>query len=259
MPTCFIDKTEHKIELAETPMVENWLKVYSGKSFKISKKFDFGTCKKLYKILKNNGSLVKKFKLDFDYQSLLDLCNLETLSNIHLQVVQLQKKYKNVTNLLNKNTNGEWNLIHDLIHIQEKRIRSDKIEFSQSTSKTDHDPDSLTKNWCWEERLTQHEFHKSASFDEWHINIPFAELGRHPYECFLYSPNTWRYEGTMSGQLGVRLEVQLRRAYKQPEVGYHEWCTQQKIPAVGYHFPLANFSGKFPYEILNASEITIQE
>lgn len=259
MPICIIDKIEHKIELAKTPMVENWLKVYSGKAFKISKKFNFTTCEKLNEILKINNSLFKKLKLDFDYQSLQDLCNIKTLSKIHVQMVELQKTYKNSTDFLNKNTKGQWDLIHELLHIQEQRIRVDKIEFSQSKKKISHDSDGLTKNWSWEPKLTKEQFHKSASFDEWHINIPFAELGRHPYECFLYSPNTWQREGTMVGQIGVRLQVQLRRACQQPELGYHEWCSQQKIPTVGTHFPLANFLNEFPYDILNASEITIQD
>lgn len=259
MSICYIDNTKHRIELAETPMVENWLKVYSGKSFKISKKFNLTTCEKLNQILKNKNSLFKKFQLDFDYQSLEDLCNLEILSKIHLQIVKIQKTHKNSTKFLNTNTNGEWDLIHELLHIQEKRIRTDKIEFSQSANKMCHDPDALTNNWSWRPKLTEQQFYKSSSFEEWHINIPFAELGRNPYECFLYSPNTWQCEGTMLGQIGVRLQVQLRRAYKQPELGYHEWCLQQKIPAVGTHFPFANFLDEFPYNILNASEITIQE
>lgn len=258
MPICYIDKKKYRIEIAETPMVENWLKVYSGKSFKINKNFDLTTCRKINQILKDNYNLFKKFKLDLEYQSLYDLCKSETLARIHVQIVELQKTHKKSTDLLNKNTNGQWDLLHDLLHSQESRIKFDKIEFNQTTNTIDHDSNALTDNWSWEPKLTEQQYHTSASFDGWHINIPPTELGRHPYECFLNSPNTWQREGTMLGQIGVRLQVQLRRTYQQPERGYNEWCSQQKIPVVGNNFPLANFLDDFTSDMLGASEITIE-
>jgi len=258
MAICYIDKTKHKIELAETPMVENWLKVYSGKSFKINKEFDFTTCRKIEEILKTNHNLFKKFKLDFNYLSLHDLCRIETLSRIHVQIVELQKTHKKGTDLLNKNTDGLWDLLHDLLHAQESRIRNGNIEFNQTKNDVTHDSKALTENWSWESKLSGQQYHTSASFDRWHINIPTAELGRHPYECFLYSPDTWQREGSILGQIAVRIQVQLTRTHGQPERGYHEWCSQQNIPVIGNNFPLANFLDDFTSDILGASEITIE-
>jgi len=254
MTTCFLDNNPYAIELARTPMTKNWLEIYAGKTFQINTRIDSSVCENLQKILQKHNSLFKKFNLTFDHES---LWQLDTLANIHVQIVELQKQHKKSTDLLNRNTNGDWDLLHDLIHTQEAIVKKRCMEFGIGKSEIVHDSKSLTENWSWEPRLTAQQYHESASFERWHINIPTAELGRHPYECFLFSPDTWQREGSMLGQIATRLEIQLNHTNELPDAGYEEWCKAQDIPIIGNNFPLAKFVD-YPVDILQAKTLRIE-
>lgn len=256
MTTCFLNNKPYSIELSHTPIVKNWLGIHAGKTFQINKTIDLSISETLEKILQKHDSLFKKFNLDFDYES---LWQLETLANIHVQIVELQKQHRKSTDLLNRNTNGDWDILHDLIHTQETIVKKRCMEFALDKSEIVHDSksQSFTENWSWEPRLTAQQYHESASFERWHINLPTAELGRHPYECFQYSPDTWQREGSMLGQIATRLTIQLNHTNEQPDAGYQEWCKAQDIPMIGNNFPLAKFV-EYPVDLLQAKTLRIE-
>jgi hypothetical protein len=254
MSICFLNDKPYAINLAPTPMVKKWIESYAGKTFQIKKQIDASVCNRLKKILQKHDTLFKKFNLYFDNNS---LWQIETLANIHVQIVELQKLHKKSTDLLNKNTDGDWDLLHDLIHKQESLVKNRCMEFGLDNSEVIHNSGSQTENWSWESRLTQQQYHESASFERWHINLPTSELGRHPYECFTYSPNTWQREGSLLGQISRRLEVQLEYKQGRPDAGYEEWCKAQDLPIIGNNFPLAKFVDD-PTHILQAKTLRIE-
>ena len=262
MSLCIIDNKKHfQIQLADTPFVGKWLEKYQGKKFKTSVRFPGSPDhKKLYEILKKNESLFNKFKLyDLCVSSANELYKRSRLSQIHLAIVIFQKEFRKSTNLMNQNTNGEWDEIHELLHNLENHIRTGNKEFVCGDDGLQHDSNSHAQNWSWDPILSHDEYHQSASFDIWHINVPTNELGRHPYECFLHSPDTWEQEGSMLGQIHNRLKAGLARIFPQPDKNYAEWCGIQGLPVVGNNFPLANFKNEQDaLEILDSSELEIQ-
>ena len=169
-----------------------------------------------------------------------------------------QKNYKSGTDLANRNTNNDWDFIHDYLHALETDIRHNTATFGQGDKALGHDSDTLTENWSWEPLLETEEFYESSAFARYHFNVPFTELGRHPYEAFLHSPSTYNVEGSMIGQVGQNVEVQLVKTFPRPDKGYEEWCTQNNLPPVGTHFPLANFVNQSDAkQIINADSIKI--
>jgi len=259
MAVCFINNKEYEIKLANTPLVKKWLEIYNNITFKLHKSFDKTTVEDLYNLLSKHHKFFSKMTFNFSSYDKESLWNKQTLSKIHLQIVKFQKNYKKSTDLLNRNTNNDWDLLHDLLHKLEIQIREKEAEFSVGDSDLTHDSQGLTKNWSWDPRLTPQEFMDSASFDRWHLNIPTAELGRHPYECYCYSPDTWKEEGSMLGQIPIRITVKLAKTYPTPDQGYYEWCNTLSILPLGNNFPLANFNENFIPDILNAEDIRIAQ
>ena len=242
MPTCFIDNQPYKIKLADTPFVKNWLRVYDNKNFPVKKSIDKGAHNKIKTLaLKHQNFFQKMGLVELARANSVDLWQRKNLSKIHLEIVIFQKNYKGSTDLMNKNTDGEWNNIHDYLHEQEKVIEKEKTIFGTGSVDLDHDSYTQSKNWSWEPILTVAEFHASASFDRWHFNVPLSELGRYPYECFKHSPDTWKQEGSLIGQISSKIKAQLSNTYNNPDKGYEDWCSQNKIPVIGDVFQLASF------------------
>jgi len=257
MATCLIDGKEFQIQLAQTPMVRNWLDVYNEKIFSINQGFDLSYCDSIIKILEKNKNLFNTFKLFLDKLEIVDLWDLQTISNLHLQIVNIQRHHTGITDFLNKRSNNDWDLIHELVHKQESQITNGTAEFSSTPTDKIHNSKALAHSWSWKELVTQQQFHDSASFERWHINFPTAELGRFPYECFRFSPDSWQQEGSMFGQLAVTLNIQLCKTHPRPHNGYEAWCEKQNLPPVGDNFPLANFIGEAPRELIYAKQLSI--
>ena len=242
MPTCFIDNQPYKIKLADTPFVKNWLKVYDNKNFPVKKSIDKEAHNKIKTLAVKHQNFFQKMGLvELARANSVDLWQRKNLSKIHLEIVIFQKNYKGSTDFMNKNTDGEWNNIHDYLHEQEKVIEKEKTIFGTGSVDLDHDSYTQSKNWSWEPILTVAEFHASASFDKWHFTVPLSELGRHPYECFKHSPDTWKQEGSLIGQISSKVEANLSYTYSNPDRGYEDWCGENNIPVIGDTFPLASF------------------
>ena len=259
MSICYIDQKKFNIEIVDSPMVSNWLKIYNGVTFKLSKPFDKKIVDQDDIILSEYQNFFKKLQINLEYEDKTDLYSLKVLSKIHVEIVNFQKKFQKGTNFINENTNENWDLLHDLLHNLESQIKTGVIEFRTNDAKVTHDHAGLTENWSWEPKLSKDEFHASASFSRSHINIPTAELGRLPYECFLYSPDTWLNEGSIHGQIGNSLHLQMNKTSPRPDKGYEEWCQTQKIPVIGNNFPLANFTDNFAIQLVEAKEIIIEK
>ena len=242
MATCIINNKEYEIELANTPFTAQWLEHNNNKVLPVKVGYDTDTHTELSTLLNKHRNFFKKLKLTTlsEVQD-DDLWNQQTLNDIHLEIVSFQKNHKTGTDLANRNTNYEWDYIHDYLHALETDIRHNTATFGHGEKSLGHDSKTLTQNWSWDPLMTANEFYESSSFDRYHFNVPFTELGRHPYEAFIYSPNTYHQEGSMIGQVGQNVEVQLVKTYPSPEKGYQEWCDQNELPPAGTHFPLANF------------------
>lgn len=242
MSTCVINNKEYEIEIAKTPFTAQWLKHYNNKVFDVKLVYDTDNHKKLGAVIDRHRDLFKKLQLKtLSKVEDIDLWDQETLNAIHLEIVLFQKNHKKGTDLANRNTNNDWDFIHDYLHALERDIRLKTATFGHGDKSLRHDSKTLTTNWSWEPLLDTKEFYESSSFDRYHFNVPFTELGRHPNEAFLYSPNTYKEEGSMIGQVGQNVEVQLRKTFPTPDKGYEEWCQRNNLPPVGTHFPLANF------------------
>ena len=253
MPSCILNDKKYELDIADTPMARIWLSNYSGVTFSLKTEVDKKLFNDLDNILTRHNDLFKKFGLQFKK----DFLSLAELSATHVQIVEMQKTHKKSTDILNKSTNGDWDIFHDLLHQAESHLRSEVYTYSTSQHDKVHNAQDLTDKWTWEPRLTTDEFHASASFDRWHINVPTAELGRHPYECFIFSPDTWHREGSMLGQISTRIELQMNQTCKRPDKGYEQWCDDNHIPPAGNNFPLANFKDDFANDLLHSTEITI--
>lgn len=257
MSICILNDKKYQIKLANTPFVRAWLERYNGVEFRCVEKFKKDKASNICTLLEKHKSIFHKFDLDFSEVNTTSVLNKHVLRQVHCKIVQLQKKYKKSTDLLNKNTNGDWNMLHELIHKVEKQLCRDQIQFSVGLSSLKHDPDLQVKNWSWKQTLTQQEFMESSSFDRWHLSVPLAELGRHPYECFCYSPETWNDEGSTFGQISHLITAQLSKTYPRPDKGYYSWCKKQNIFPMGDNFPLADFNKEFIQDLINAETIRI--
>tara|TARA_B100001094_G_C18084347_1_gene746940 strand:- start:434 stop:1222 length:789 start_codon:yes stop_codon:yes gene_type:complete len=260
MSVCIINEKEYKIEIAKTPFATQWLRLFNNKSLPVKVGYNTDAYEKLSKVLTSHKNFFKKIKL----QALSnikenDLWDRKKLQELHLEIVMLQKNYKKSTNLANINTNDDWDYMHDYLHELEQSIRNNMAVFGYGEKLLRHDSKALTENWSWEPLMSIDDFYKSSDFDRFHINVPFKELGRHPYESFIFSPDTYRQEGSMLGQIGNNIEVQLVKTFPRPEKGYEEWCKQNNLPCVGTHFPLANFvNEKDVQEIIYTDSIKIK-
>ena len=265
MSLCIINDKKHQIRLANTPFVNIWLERYNNIEFKCVKKFAKEKASNICKLLEKHQRIFHKFGLNFSKVNTKSVWNRHLLREIHCKIVQLQKKYKKSTGLLNKNTQGDWFMLHELLHEFEDQLYKGRIEFIVGNHGLRHVSDLLEENfsdlleenWSWEPILTQQQFMESSSFDRWHLNVPLAELGRYPYECFCHSPETWNEEGSMLGQISPLIEGQLSKTYPRPDKGYHSWCKKLNILPLGNNFPLANFSIEFPQDLANAETIRI--
>jgi hypothetical protein len=257
MPVCIINSNEHQITLADTPFVSKWLDIYNNVDFKCVKKINKKNALDICTILSKYQKVFQKFGLDFSEVNENTIWNKELVSKTHCQIVQIQKKYKKSTDVLNLNTNNEWDLLHELLHEFENQLFEDQIEFSVVDLSLKHNAELQEKNWSWKAILTPQEFMDSSSFDQWHLNVPTAELGRHPYECFYYSPDTWDQEGTMLGQISPFIKAQINERHPSPDKGYHDWCKKINILPVGNNFPFARFKGDPPIELIDAEKIRI--
>lgn len=260
MSVCIINQKEYEIEIAKTPFATKWLELFNNKLLPVKARYNTDAYKKLSQILPLHKNFFKKIKLQaLSTISENDLWDRKKLQQLHLEIVMFQKNYKKSTNIANINTNNDWDYIHEYIHKLEQSIRTNTAVFGYGDNLLTHDSKGLTENWSWEPLMTIDDFYKSSNFDRFHINVPFTELGRHPYECFIYSPNTYKQEGSMIGQIGNNVEVQLVKTFPRPEKGYEEWCKQNNLPCVGKHFPLANFvNEKDAQEIIYADSIKIK-
>jgi hypothetical protein len=257
MSVCIIDDKEYPITLADTPFVQKWLEIYDNVEFYCIKKFNKDNALELCRLLSKHQKKIFKFGLDFSEINEKTVWNKSLISKIHCQIVAVQKKYKKSTKMLNLNTNNDWNLIHEVLHNFEHQLLRDQIDYSVGNSELMHNPDLQQENFSWEPLLTPQQFYDSSSFDLWHLNVPTAELGRHPHECFCYSPDTWDNEGTMMGQISPRIKAQLSKTYPCPDKGYYEWCKKLGILPVGNSFPLANFEKENIIELIDANTIKI--
>jgi len=257
MPICIVNGKEYQITLADTPFVNKWLEIYNDVEFKCVKKIDKDNALDICRIVSRHQKIFQKFGLDFSGINEKTVWDKDIVSRTHCEIVKIQKKYKKSTNALNLNTNNDWNLLHEILHDFESQLFRDRIEFSVGDSSLNHDPDLQDENWSWKAILTTQEFMDSSSFDQWHLNVPIAELGRHPYECFCYSPDTWDQEGTMLGQISPFIKAQINERHPSPDKGYHDWCEKLNIPPVGNNFPLANFNGNPFVELVDAEKIRI--
>lgn len=257
MPICVINSKEFQITLADTPFVSKWLEIYNNVDFRCVKPFNKKNALDICTILAKHQKIFQKFGLECSEVNENTIWNKELVSKTHCQIVQIQKKYKKSTDLLNLNTNNDWNLLHEILHKFEKQVFADQIEFSVGNSSLHHDPALLEENWSWKPILTPQEFMDSSSFDQWHLNVPTAELGRHPYECFCHSPYTWDQEGTMLGQISPFITAHLSERHPSPDKGYHNWCKGLGILPVGNNFPFASFKKDPPIELVDAETIRI--
>jgi len=257
MAICIVDGKKYKITLADTPFVKKWLEIYNDVDFKCVKKINKSNAVGICEIVSRHQKVFKKFDLDFSEINEKSVWDKDLISKTHCKIVQIQKKYKKSTDILNLNTNNDWNLLHEILHEFENQLFADQLEFSVGDSSLKHDPDLQEKFWSWDEILTPQEFMDSSSFDKWNLNVPTAELGRHPYECFCYSPSTWDQEGTMLGQISPFIKAQINQRQPSPDKGYYDWCEKLKILPVGNNFPLANFDENTPIELLYAEKIRI--
>ena len=260
MSVCIINGKEYRIEIAKTPFATEWLRLFNNKSLPVKARYDTNAYEKLYKVLNLHKDFFKKIKLQsLSNVSENDLWDRKKLQELHLEIVTFQKNYKKSTEMANINTNNDWDYIHDYIHELEQSIRSNTAVFGYGEKLLNHDSEALAENWAWDPLMSIDDFYKSSDFDRFHINVPFTELGRHPYESFIFSPDTYKQEGSMLGRIGNSIEVQLVKTHPRPEKGYEEWCQQNGLPCIGTHFPLANFvNEKDAQQIIYTDSIKIK-
>ncbi len=259
MPICVIKDKEFKIEIADTPFAKEWLKCFNNTALPVKKHYDKKPHAKLWSTIQSNKNFFQKMQLEkLSKITENDLWNSSKLQEIHLEIVTWQKKYKKSTDFANANTNNGWDYLHDHVHAMEQCIRYTSAVFGVGDTELSHDSKTFSKLWTWESKISADDFKQSSSFDHYHINVPFAELGRHPYESYLYSPKTYHAEGSITGQIANDVLVQLVETYPRPDEGYEQWCEDNNVPCVGTHFPLANFINKSDaQQIVDASEIKI--
>ena len=259
MPVCVINEKEFEIEIADTPFVKKWLKFFNNTVLPVKKPYNKIPHTRLWKTIESNKNFFQKMQLEkLTNIKETDLWSNAKLQEIHLEIVSWQKKYKKSTDFANANTDNAWDFLHDYIHDMEECIRYTTAVFGVGDAQLNHDSKTLTKNWTWQSKISADDFKDSSSFDRYHINVPFAELGRHPYESYLYSPDTYKEEGSITGQVSNDVTVQLIKTFPRPDQGYEQWCNHNAIPFIGTHFPLANFKKiSEAQQLIDATEIKI--
>lgn len=242
MAICYLDDNPYDIILTETPMSAEWMDRFAGESLQIDTPYDRSTIDKLYQLINTHRPLFAKLRLEFltDISSLTELMRQQRLTDIHAGMVDLQKKHTGITDILTKNTQGGWENIHEHIHRLESQIRGNSMTFMRTVG-LNHDNTDTAPGWLWDNRFTAQEWADSTSFSTSDISMPTSELGRTPYEAFQFAPDNWRSEGSISGTIAPRVELQTGRRQHRPDQGYEEWCEAQGIPVIGDHLPLANF------------------
>jgi hypothetical protein len=242
MPICYLDDQPHEIALVDSPMAKRWIRLFEGETLLIKKPFDPSVIDRLYQMIKTNEDLFTKMRLTFltNISSVASLMHQETLTEIHSGMVDLQKTYRGTTDLLTRNTQGDWEQIHEHIHLLESQLRTHSLSFMR-TPAISHDTTDLELDWRWENRFTAEQWAQSTSFSTDHLTIPTTELGRTPYEAFQFAPDRWREEGSLIGHLAPRLDLRATRCDHRPDRGFERWCEQQDLPVIGEHIPLARF------------------
>lgn len=242
MPTCYLDDTPHDIVLAGTPMSAEWLDRFAGQILHIDKPYDRSTIDDLYQLINTHRPLFAKLRLGFltDVSSVTELMHQQNLTDIHAGIVDLQKRHTGITDILTQNTQGGWANIHEHLHRLESEIRANSMTFMKTVG-LDHDNTDTAPGWRWDDQFTAQQWAESTSFSTSHISIPTTELGRTPYEAFLFAPDKWQSEGSMAGIMAPRLRLRATRTRHRSDHGYEQWCGQQGLPVIGDHLPLANF------------------
>lgn len=243
MPTCYLDDDPHDIVLAGTPISDRWLELFAGQSLQINRPYDATTIDNLYDLITTHRPLFSKLRLDFltNISASTQLMHQRNLTDIHAGMVELQKKHRGITDILTKNTQGDWEAIHENIHILESKIRKDKMEFMR-TPGLQHDTTDISPGWRWDDQFTKTQWADSTSFTTSHLSIPTTELGRTPYEAFQFAPDQWQSEGSLNGVLAPRIDLRATGCQHRPDHGYEQWCERQGLPIIGEHLPMANFT-----------------
>jgi len=185
---------------------------FAGESLQIDTPYDRSTIDKLYQLINTHRPLFAKLRLEFltDISSLTELMRQQRLTDIHAGMVDLQKKHTGITDILTKNTQGGWENIHEHIHRLESQIRGNSMTFMRTVG-LNHDNTDTAPGWLWDNRFTAQEWADSTSFSTSDISMPTSELGRTPYEAFQFAPDNWRSEGSISGTIAPRVELQTGR------------------------------------------------
>ena len=242
MPICYLDDEPHEITLTDTVMSGAWLASFAGETLHRNGAYDTRTLDLLWHLIDTHRPLFAKLRLEFltAVARRTDLMHQPRLQDIHAGMVQLQKRHPGMTNLLTHNTAGGWAQIHEHIHDLESHLRKGGMTFMR-TPGLNHDTTDAEPEWLGEARFTAEQWRDSTTFTSAHLTIPTMELGRTPYEAFLYAPDRWHTEGSMAGTLAPRLIVNTQRSQRRPDQGYEQWCEAQGIPVIGDQLPLANF------------------
>jgi hypothetical protein len=242
MPVCYLDDNPYDIILVETPMSNKWMDSFAGETLRLNTPYDRSTIDELYQLIITHKPLFAKLRLDFltNITSKTELMHQQTLTDIHSSMVGLQKKHLRITDILVNNTKGGWENIHENIHRLEEQIRNTSMMFVRNSGLL-HDNTDTAPGWKWDNIFTAQEWADSTDFSTSNLSIPTMELGRTPYEAFLFAPDNWRSEGSISGTLAPRAVLSTSRSQRRPDQGYEEWCETQGIPVIGDHLPLANF------------------
>ena len=240
-----IHLAEYELEatIIDTPITKKWLERFQHQELPLISNFDFSTRDKLFAILTEYESLWSKFGLsELIVKDPTELLDQSRLADIHTAIVQIQKKYSKgpgITPILNKRTNNEWDIAHDLLHKLEEIIISGNAKFNKTQPTSDHDTEANSKHWQWESQFTADEWYDSTSFGTTNLELRLTELGRHPWECYLYSPDRWEQEGSLLGNLLPAIQLNIRNTKQSPTKEYEQWCKENSLPVIGSRVPFA--------------------
>ena len=240
-----IHLAEHELEatIIDTPFTKKWLERFQHQELPLISNFDFSTRDKLFAILTEYESLWSKFGLfELIVKDPTELLDQSRLADIHTAIVQIQKKYSKgpgITPILNKRTNNEWDIAHDLLHKLEEIIISDNANFNKTQPISDHDSEVNSKHWQWESQFTADEWCESTGFGTTNLELILTELGRHPWECYRYSPDRWEQEGSLLGNLLPAIQLNIRNTNQSSTKEYEQWCKENSLPVIGSRVPFA--------------------
>jgi hypothetical protein len=242
MPVCYLDDEPHEITLTETVMSRAWLDRFAGETLHRDRPYNTTIMDRLYQLISTHRPLFAKLRLEFltDVTARTDLMHQPRLRDIHAGMVDLQKRHTGTTDLLGRNTQGGWEEIHEHIHDLESQLRRGSMTFMR-TPGLKHDTHDSAPGWLWQNQFTAEQWAASTTFTTADLTIPTMELGRTPYEAFLYAPDRWHTEGSIAGTLAPRAVLSTTRSHHRPDEGYEQWCEAQGIPVIGDQLPLANF------------------